>query len=64
MIDKRLLFVEGDDDLHTIWALCKHYKVEETFAVEVPDNKGKVNRERKRISVAVLAMFLRHVKRI
>lgn len=41
--ENRLLFVEGADDQHTIWAICEHFKVEETFVVEVPDGAGKVN---------------------
>jgi hypothetical protein len=41
--EKRILFVEGPDDQHTIWALCEHFQVAETFAVEVPDGKGKIN---------------------
>ena len=39
----RILFVEGTDDQHTIWAICEHFKVKETFIVEVPDGAGKVN---------------------
>ena len=39
----RILFVEGADDQHTIWAICEQHKVEETFIVEVPDGKGKIN---------------------
>lgn len=30
------LLVEGDNDRHVIWALCKQYKLPETFSVEVP----------------------------
>ena len=43
--ENRILFVEGADDQHTIWALCEHFKIEETFAVEIPDGKGKVNQK-------------------
>jgi hypothetical protein len=45
VIENRILFVEGADDQHTIWALCEHFGVEETFAVEVPDGRGKINRK-------------------
>jgi len=38
----RILFVEGADDQHTTWAICQHFKVEETFIVEVPDGEGKI----------------------
>jgi len=30
------LLVEGKNDQHVIWALCKKYQVPETFSVEVP----------------------------
>lgn len=30
------LLVEGKNDCHVIWALCKQYKLPETFSVEVP----------------------------
>ncbi len=40
MITKQLL-VEGNDDLHVVWALCEKYKIPETF--EVIDKKGKDN---------------------
>lgn len=43
MIENRILFVEGADDQHTIWAVCEHFKVEETFTVEIPDRRGKIN---------------------
>ncbi len=39
----RILFVEGTDDQHTIWAICEHFKVKETFIVEIPDGAGKIN---------------------
>ena len=42
--ENRILFVEGGDDEHTIYALCEHFQVEETFVVEVPDSKGKINK--------------------
>ena len=38
-----MLFVEGADDQHTIWALCEHFIIEETFIVEIPDSSGKIN---------------------
>lgn len=48
MIDKKgILFVEGADDQHTIWAICEHFKVEETFIVEIPDSQGKINKKAK-----------------
>src|SRR6476620_10611541 len=31
------LLVEGDNDQHVIWALCKEYKVPEIFSVEKTD---------------------------
>ena len=43
MKENRILFVEGADDQHTIWAICEHFKVDETFIVEVPDGRGKIN---------------------
>jgi hypothetical protein len=30
--NKKLL-VEGNDDKHVIWALCEHFKINETFDV-------------------------------
>ncbi len=45
--ENRILFVEGIDDQHTIFALCEHFKVEETFIVEIPDGKGKINKHAK-----------------
>ena len=38
-----ILFVEGADDQHTVWAICEHFKVEETFIIEIPDGAGKIN---------------------
>jgi len=32
------LLVEGKNDQHVIWALCKQHNVEETFTVETPNN--------------------------
>ena len=43
MKNKRVLFVEGADDQHTIWALCEHFKIKQTFDVEIPDSTGKIN---------------------
>lgn len=40
--NNRILFVEGIDDQHTIWAICQHLKVDETFKVEIPDGEGKI----------------------
>ena len=40
--ENRILFVEGADDLYSIKAICEHFKVEETFSVEVPDGEGKI----------------------
>lgn len=45
--ENRILFVEGSDDQHTTWAICEHFKVDETFMVEIPDSKGKVNSKAK-----------------
>ena len=45
MIENRILFVEGADDQHTIWAICEHFKIEETFSVEIPDSTGKINKK-------------------
>ncbi len=45
--ENRILFVEGADDQHTIWAICEYFKVEETFVVEIPDRTGKINRKAK-----------------
>lgn len=45
--ENRILFVEGADDQHTIWAICEHFKIEETFTVEIPDRTGKINRKAK-----------------
>lgn len=45
--EARILFVEGADDQHTIWAVCEHFKIEETFTVEIPDRTGKINRKAK-----------------
>lgn len=47
MKENRILFVEGVDDLHTIWAICEHFKIEETFVVEIPDRTGKINKKAK-----------------
>jgi hypothetical protein len=43
----RILFVEGVDDQHSIWAICGHFKVEETFLVGIPDRTGTINRKAK-----------------
>ncbi|ACK70294.1 hypothetical protein PCC7424_1862 [Gloeothece citriformis PCC 7424] len=34
------LLVEGKNDQHVIWALCKKYKLPETFSVELPNEDG------------------------
>lgn len=47
MIENRILFVEGADDLHTVKAICQHFKIEETFVVEIPDRTGTINRKAK-----------------
>jgi len=44
--ENRILFVEGADDQHSIWAICEHFKVEETFSVEVPDGEGKIPKKK------------------
>ncbi|HEY0459914.1 MAG TPA: DUF3226 domain-containing protein [Pyrinomonadaceae bacterium] len=43
--ENRILFVEGADDQHTIWAICEHFKIEKTFTIEIPDRTGKINRK-------------------
>lgn len=47
MPENRILFVEGADDQHTIWAICEHFKVEQTFEIEIPDGRGKINKKAK-----------------
>lgn len=42
--ENRILFVEGADDEHTLYALCTHFNVPHTFVIEVPDSKGKINK--------------------
>lgn len=42
LIENRILFVEGIDDLHTISAICKQLEVEENFRIIVPDGEGKI----------------------
>ncbi|MDJ0597601.1 MAG: hypothetical protein QNJ37_01975 [Crocosphaera sp.] len=32
------LLVEGDNDRHVVWALCKKYNISQTFVVELPDS--------------------------
>ena len=44
--ETRILFVEGADDQHSVWAICEHFKVEETFRVEVPDGEGKIPKKK------------------
>lgn len=34
------LVVEGKDDQHVIWALCKRHNIPETFAVVTPNNEN------------------------
>jgi hypothetical protein len=46
--ENRILFVEGIDDQHTIWAICQHLKVDETFTVIVPDGAGKIPNKKTR----------------
>ncbi len=47
-IKNRILFVEGIDDQHTIWAICEQLKIEETFRVIVPDGEGKIPKKNAR----------------
>ena len=47
MKENRILFVEGADDQHTIWAICEHFKIKETFIVEIPDRTGNINKKAK-----------------
>lgn len=42
LIENRILFVEGTDDLHTISAICKQLEVEENFRIIIPDSEGKI----------------------
>lgn len=39
---QQLLIVEGRNDEHVVYALCARHKVEESFAVESRDSKGKL----------------------
>ena len=45
--ENRILYVEGVDDQHTIWAICEHFKIEETFIIGIPDRTGIINRKAK-----------------
>ncbi len=47
MEENRILFVEGADDQHTIWAICEHFKIKQTFDVEIPDRTGNINKKAK-----------------
>lgn len=38
----KLLLVEGKNDCHVIWSLCKHFDTPETFKVYVCGSDGKV----------------------
>jgi hypothetical protein len=38
--EPRQLLVEGKNDQHVIWALCKQYQLPKTFSVEVPEEDG------------------------
>jgi hypothetical protein len=40
--ENRILFVEGNDDQHTIWAICEQLEIKETFRVVIPDGAGKI----------------------
>jgi len=46
--NNRILFVEGIDDQHTIWAICVHFNINETFSVEIPDGEGKIPTKKSR----------------
>jgi hypothetical protein len=43
VIDNKLLFVEGDDDLHVISAICKSYTLPQTFKIKIPENRDIVS---------------------
>ena len=43
MIDNKLLFVEGDDDLHVISTICGFYTVPQTFKIPIPENRDIVS---------------------
>lgn len=43
MLDKKLLFVEGDDDLHVISALCQFYSVPKLFKIKIPENRDIIS---------------------
>lgn len=42
-IEDRILFVEGPDDQHTVYAIRDHFLVPKNFNVVVPDGQGKIN---------------------
>jgi hypothetical protein len=42
MANKRLLLVEGKDDKHVLWSLCKHFKVPETFDIKEKEGIEKL----------------------
>ncbi len=43
MIDNKLLFVEGDDDLYVISTICGFYTVPQTFKIRIPENRDIVS---------------------
>ena len=45
------LLVEGNDDRHVVWALCKQHSIPETFTVETPGQEGGVDALLKSIPV-------------
>jgi len=46
--ENRILFVEGIDDQHTIWAICEQRKIEKTFRIIIPDGEGKIPKKNAR----------------
>lgn len=56
------LLVEGKNDQHIVWALCKQYAVPETFTVEIPKSEvdsGGVDKLLSSIAIYVLEPGLR-----
>jgi hypothetical protein len=53
------LIVEGKDDRHVIWALCKQHQVAETFTVEIPGSGEGIDALFKSIPVRLKIAGLR-----
>lgn len=43
MREKKVLFVEGPDDKHTILAIRDRFNLPKTFDIQIPDGKGRIN---------------------